>query len=113
MLKNKLKRYLNIVIKDLCKRTIVNGKLYGKNELVNRMEITHTNLNQRVCLEYVEYLFPFYDTITTLPLNIYDNEDYEIFSDYCEKKQLMVFYGDDIKYVWEEYIGHLSFISYV
>lgn len=111
MLKDKLKRYLNIVIKDLCERTIVNGKLYGKNELVNRMEITHTNLNQRVCLEYVEYLFPFYDTITTLPLNIYDNEDYEIFSDYCEKTYGI--YGDDIKYVWEEYIGHLSFISYV
>ena len=111
MLKNKLKRYLNIVIKDLCKRTIVNGKLYGKNELVNRMEITYTNLNQRVCLEYVEYLFPFYGTITTFLLNIYDNEDYEIFSDYCEKTYGI--YGDDTKYVWVEYIGHLSFISYV
>jgi len=91
MLENKLKRYLNIVIKDLCKRTIVNGKLYGKNELVNRMEITYTNLNQRVCLEY--------------------DIDYEIFSDYCEKTYGI--YGDGIKYVWEEYIGHLSFISYV
>jgi len=91
MLKNKLKRYLNIVIKDLCKRTIVNGKLYGKNELVNRMEITYTNLNQRVCLKY--------------------DIDYEIFSDYCEKTYGI--YGDDTKYVWVEYIGHLSFISYV
>lgn len=109
MLEDKLKRYLEIVIKDLCKRTIVNGMLYGKNELVNRMDITYFNLHQRICLEYVEYLFPFYDDYTTLPCG--DNEDYKVFLEYCTKTYGIE--GDDVRYVWEEYLGHLSFISYV
>ncbi len=109
MLEDKLKRYLEIVIKDLCKRTIVNVSLYGKNKLIKRMDITSSNLNQRVCLEYVEYLFPFYNDYTTLPCG--DNEDYKVFLEYCSKTYGIE--GDDIKYVWGEYIGHLSFISHV
>ena len=44
------------------------------------MDITYFNLHQRICLEYVEYLFPFYDDYTTLPCG--DNEDYKVFLPY-------------------------------